>query len=46
MQISHTGAYRAIANLEEKGFIKTSKPVRGNPETTIKYMFERVNPDT
>ena len=46
LQISHAGAYRAIANLEEKGFIKTSKPVRGNPETTIKYIFENITQDT
>lgn len=46
LQISHAGAYRAIANLEEKGFIKTSKPVRGNPETTIKYIFETIKQDT
>lgn len=46
LQISHAGAYRAVANLEAKGFIKTSKPVRGNPETTIKYIFENITQDT
>ena len=45
LQMSHAGAYRAIANLEEKGFIKTSKPVRGNLETTIKYIFENITQD-